>query len=160
MHKCQSIQNKTGMAAAGAFPKAGSDFVRRQSLFNHLSGGDYQKAGAGGEIAAVNHMNMAQFFRSQAAVLMGAGEGASQVDVDDIVSLFHPWKKVVPVFVHVDGGRFGKQFFLIVDVVDLIGRDVHIILVFLSVQEDVERKILNVIALFQFQIQVAGAVRT
>lgn len=93
-------------------------------------------------------MDMTQFLCSEAAVLIGTGQGAAEIDMDDLKAFFHPWAEMIDIFLCVYRGGFGKDFVVIVFLIDLFRRDVYIVFVILSVQYDVEGIVVDVVTFF------------
>ena len=82
-----------------------------------------------------------------------------QIDVDHLVSVLHPRAEVIDVFLHIDCGSLRQCPAVIVFLIDLLRRDVDIIFIIFSIQDDVERKIVYVIPFFQLAVKITGAVR-
>ena len=83
-----------------------------------------------------------------------------QIDVDDLVSVFYPWAEMVDVFLYIDCCGFGECFVVVIFLIDILRRDIYIILVIFSFQDNMERIIMYLILFLQLISQVAGAVRT
>ena len=148
MHEGECIKDEAGVA----FPGSGSESFRNgpgvHPLPDHLSGGDDEKACPGGEIAAVHDMDMPQFLCREAAVLIGTGQGAAEIDMDDLKAFFHPWAEMIDIFLCVYRGGLWKNLMIIIFLIDLLRCDVYIVFVILSVQYDVEGIVVDVVTFF------------
>ena len=158
MEKGERVQDK----ARVAFPRPGAERVGDggcvHALGDHLPGGDYEKPGAGGEVSAVDDVDMAEFLCGQAAVLIGAGKGVPQIDVDHLISSSHPRTEMVDVFLDVYCRGLRQDPAVIISLVNILRRDVDVICIVLSLQDDVEGKVVYVVSFFQLGVKVAGTV--
>ena len=93
-------------------------------------------------------MDMAQFPGCQAAVLIRTGQGMSEIDMDDFITVFNPRAEMVDVLLHIDRGGFWKDFAVIVCLIDLFRCDIDIVKIIFSVQVDVKREVVDVITFF------------
>ena len=156
--KGERVQDKAGVA----FPRSGAERVGDGScvhaLGDHLSGGDHEKPGAGGKVPAVDDVDMAELLCGQAAVLIGTGKGVAQIDVDHLISVFHPRAEMVDVFLDVYRRGLGKDSAVVISLVNLLRRDVDVVFIVLSLQDDVERKVVYVVPFFQLAVKITGAV--
>ena len=109
MHEGQGIKDEAGVALCGPFAQSLCDGRRVHALFDHLAGGYDKEPGSGRKIAAVYHMDMPQLFCCKTAVLIHAGEGVPQVDMDDFVSVLHPRTEVVNIFLYVYSRGFWQD---------------------------------------------------
>ena len=103
-----------------------------QALADPVSRLDDLQGDAGGQAEAVDGEHVARQVRllsGQLAVLLGAGQGPAQAEVDHIVTRLHKGAEVVGVLPHVDGGGAGQDFPVVVGLVDLLHVDVHVVLV-------------------------------
>ena len=80
--------------------------------------------------------------------------------MDDFVSLFYPRTEMLHIFFDIYCRSLRKDFVVIVFLINLFRCDRDIVQIVLSVQVDVERKIIYVITLFYFFVEVACAVGT
>ena len=96
--------------------------------------------------------------RGQHAVFLSAGQGAAQAEMDHVAAGLHKGAEVVRVLPHVDGRCLRQGFPVVIGLVNLLHMDVHVVLVLLALQDDVEGIILHVVPGLQFLAQIAGAV--
>ena len=101
----------------------------------------------------------AQLPGCQHTVSLRAGQRPAQAEVDHVVSLVHPGAEVLHILLHVDGRRPGQGFSVVIGLEDLRHVNVHVVLVILSLQNDVEGIVLHIVPGFEFLPQVTGAVR-
>ena len=81
-------------------------------LCDALSRLNHEQAHAGGEVAAINRVNIAQLFGSDAAILIGGGKVGAQVDMHHLVAILHPLTEVFHIFPRRDCARFGQLLML------------------------------------------------
>ena len=93
-------------------------------------------------------MDMSQLFRGKAAVLVYAGKRVSQIDVDDLISVFYLWAEMVDVFLYIDCCGFGECFVVVIFLIDFFRCDIYIIPVLLFIQYDMQGKIVDIITYF------------
>ena len=127
VHKGESIKDEAGVAFPCPGPERVCDGRGVHALGDHLSGCNDEKPCPGGEVAAVYNVDMPQFFCRKAAVLVGTGQGASEIDVDDFVTFLYPGAEVVHIFLGVYSGGLWKSFMVIIFLIDLLRSDVYII---------------------------------
>ena len=70
-HEFKGVQHKAGVAVWNHLHQPLLNLGRGHPLPDHLAGLQYQQSHAGGEIAGVHDIDMAQILRGDAAVLMG-----------------------------------------------------------------------------------------
>ena len=78
--------------------------------------------------------------------------------MDHVAAGLHKGAEVVRVLPHVDGRCLGQGFPVVIGLVNLLHMDVHVVLVLLALQDDVEGIILHVVPGLQLLAQIAGAV--
>lgn len=79
-----------------------------------------------------------EFFCGKAAVLVYTGKGVPQIDMDDFLSILYPRAEVVNIFLYVDCSGFGKNFVIIIFLIDFFRRNVNIVSVFFFIQDDMQ----------------------
>ena len=152
---CNGCGDLSGVRSAGA--RFRNDFFGFPEQF---SGGYHGQSGAGGEIAAVYDMNMAQFPGCKAAVLIRTGQGMAEIDMDDLITCFHPGPEMVDILLYIDRCGLWQCFMVIILLINLFRGDVYIIKIILPVQVDVKREIVDVVTFFKLFIKITGAVCT
>ena len=126
-----------------------------------LPGLKHLQGNARGQAAAVNGEHVARQLRllgGQLAVFLGAGKGPAQAEVDHVAAGLHKGAEVVRVLPHVDGRCLGQGFPVVIGLVNLLHMDVHVVLVLLALQDDVEGVVVHVVPGLELLAQVAGAV--
>lgn len=78
--------------------------------------------------------------------------------MDDVKAGLHKGAEVVHILPHVDGRCLGQCLPVVVGLVDLVHLDVHVVLVLLALQDDVEGVVVHVVPGLELLAQVAGAV--
>ena len=110
-HILQRVQHKAGVAEGRQTAQLPGDIRRRHALIPELGALQCQQAAAGGELAAVHHMNLAQLrqlLRRQQGVLAGAGQLRADVDVDDVVPLLQNGGEEAPEILRADRRGLGQ----------------------------------------------------
>ena len=100
----------------------------------------------------------AQLLCGQQAVLVGAGNRPAQIQVNHIKARLHPGAEVFHILPHIDGGGSGQHLPVIIGGKNLLSGDIHIVLVILLLQEDVEGIEVHIIPGLELISQVTGTV--
>ena len=124
------------------------DCISGHSLTDHFSGITDKESCSDGKRATVNDMDMSEFFSRNTAILIGTGEGTAEIDMNDFVTGSDPWLKMVNIFCNVYSSRLGKNLFIIIFLENLFRSDVDAVLIVMTVQDDMERKVMHMVTLF------------
>ena len=101
----------------GQTPQLLRDLRSGQALVPELSTLEGQESPAGGELAAIYHMDAVgclHFRGGQEGVLTGAGEVGADVDMDDVIALVQDGGKEIFEFLRAYRRRFGQGAVLLI----------------------------------------------
>ena len=152
------FENKAGVHPAGHGPERLDDLPGRNPGLGQLRGPEHHQAVAGGEIAAVHHIDVVELLSGQHRVLIAGGKLCADVDVDHRV--------IVPGVPGEDGliargvdRRRHRQAAALGHVgIDVLGLNVHAVVVVPAVHGHRQRHQLDLIPLALFPAQIAGGV--
>ena len=157
MQKFERIQHKACMRIGAQRVDLLLNLLRLHPLRNALCGLNNEQAHAGGEIAAIDGIDIPQLLRGNAAILIGGGEVGAQIDMHHLVTILNPLAEVFHIFPRCDRARFGKLLALPPSLVQRIRGNLPI-RILLALQQNMERIHVNLIALYKRCAQIAGAI--
>ena len=135
------------------------DLLCAHALVPALGALDSQQAHAGGEHAAVHHIDALQLRRGQAGGVEGVGKLRADVQVDDLIALLHQRSKEVQEFLHPGGGGLGQHAVPVIALVHVQrGKAAAIVHKMILPQGDHQGDDANIITLLQLPGKVHRAV--
>ena len=155
----QGIHNKTGDNFVPVGRQLRRNLTGGEPLVAQAAGLNHQQALAHRQMQGVHRIDPLQFAGRHAGVLIGGGTGGTDVNVDHLIAVSHQGGEEVRKLLGGDGGGLGQQILAVVDVVDIVGGDIHAIFIGVIPLVDGQRDHPHLVAVQQVRRHVADAVR-
>ena len=130
------------------FFDVGDDLQGRTAALDHICRGDDLQSNACGKILTVDGIDPFQFPGRQKTVLVSAGKSAAQIQMDHFISLIGKLAEILHIFRRVDGGSLRERMVFVVGAVDFLRGNIHVVLIFLSIEDNVKRVIMDLVSAF------------
>ena len=151
VHEIESLKHERSVRFLDHRAELFIDLFRGQTCVAHLRRLDREQSGAGRKVAGIHRIDsVGEFRRRQLAALVGDAKLGAEADMDDIVALFDIGSEKFDILADADRRGMRQLLGLVKDVVELLGSDVHPVLIALSADHDMQRHHDDPVAFFQF----------
>ena len=158
-HELQGVQHEAGGYLLPQALQMLGDLLCAHALVPALGALNGQQAHAGGEHAAVHHIDALQLRRGQAGGVEGVGQLRADVQVDDLIALLHQRHEEVQKFLHTGGGGLGQHAVPVIALVHVQrGKAASIVHKMVLPQGDHQGDDANIVTLLQLRGKIHGAV--